>query len=77
MLTVNKYGDIEIEVVSVYRYIFSRDRTVDGVWICNWIYCTCTLVPTNKYDCLSELHTPKITVTTANINRSKSLLAVA
>jgi hypothetical protein len=65
------------EVVSVYGYLFSRDRTIDGVWIGNWIYCTCTLIKADKYDCLSELLTPKITVTTSNINRSKSLLAVA
>jgi hypothetical protein len=35
------------------------------------------LVTTNNYDSLTELHTPKITVTTAHINSSQSSLAVA
>jgi hypothetical protein len=39
----------------------------DGVWIGNWIYWTLTLVTINNYDSLTELHTPKITVSTAHI----------
>jgi hypothetical protein len=34
-------------------------------------------VTTNNYDSLTELHTPKITVTTARIKFSQSSLAVA
>jgi hypothetical protein len=34
-------------------------------------------VTTNNYDSLTELHTPKITVTTAHIRSSQSSLAVA
>jgi hypothetical protein len=34
-------------------------------------------VTTNNYDSLSELHTSKITSTTAHIKRSQSSLAVA
>jgi hypothetical protein len=34
-------------------------------------------VTTNNYDSLTELHTPKITVTTAHIKSSLSSLAVA
>jgi hypothetical protein len=49
----------------------------DEVWIGNWIYWTLTLVTTNNYDSLNQLHTPKITVTTAHINSSQALLAVA
>jgi hypothetical protein len=51
--------------------------TIDGVWIGNRIYWTLTLVTTNNYDSLTELHTPKITVTTAHIKSSESSLAVA
>jgi hypothetical protein len=51
--------------------------TRDEVWIGNWIYWTLTVVTTNKYVSLTELHTPKITVTTAHITSSQSLLAVA
>jgi hypothetical protein len=42
--------------------IVTRDR----VWIGNRIYWTLTLVTTNHYGCLTELHTQKITVTTAH-----------
>jgi hypothetical protein len=51
--------------------------TTDQVWIGNWIYCNYTLVTTNNYGNLTELHTPKITVTTAHIKSSQSSLAVA
>jgi hypothetical protein len=50
--------------------------TGDEVWIGNWIYWTFTLVTTNSYDSLTELHTTKITVTTAHIKSSQSSLAV-
>jgi hypothetical protein len=38
---------------------------------------TFTLVTTNNYDSLIELHTPKITVSTAHMKPSQSSLAVA
>jgi hypothetical protein len=38
--------------------------TVDGVWIGDQIYWTLTLVTANNYDSLTELHTPRINVTT-------------
>jgi hypothetical protein len=44
--------------------------TVDGVWIGNWICWTLTLVTSNNYDSLTELHTPKITVSTAHLKSS-------
>jgi hypothetical protein len=52
--------------------------TTDGVWIGNRIYWTLLhRVTTNNYDSLTELHTPKITVTTAHIKSSQSSLANA
>jgi hypothetical protein len=51
--------------------------TIDGVWIDDRIYWTLTPVTTNMYDSFTELHTPKITVTTAHIKSSQSSLAVA
>jgi hypothetical protein len=36
-----------------------------------------TLETTNNYDSLTELHTPKISVTKAHIKSSQSSLAVA
>jgi hypothetical protein len=51
--------------------------TTDEGYMGNWIYRTLTLVTTNNYDSLTELHTPNITVTTAHINSSQSSLAVA
>jgi hypothetical protein len=49
----------------------SRDWVaIDMVWIGNRIYWTLTLVTTNNYDSLTQLHTPKITVTTAHIKSS-------
>jgi hypothetical protein len=49
------------------KMILSHGVTRDEVWIGNWIYWTLTLVTTNNYDSLTELHTPQITVTTAHI----------
>jgi hypothetical protein len=49
--------------------------TIDEVSIGNWIYWT--LVTTNSYDSIPELHTPKITVTTTHIKSSQFSLAVA
>jgi hypothetical protein len=51
--------------------------TTDGVWTGDWIYWALKLVTTNNYDNLTELHAPKITVTTAHIESSQSSLAVA
>jgi hypothetical protein len=48
----------------------------DEVWIGNQIYWTFTLATTNSYDSLTELHTPKITVTTAHMKSSQSSLAI-
>jgi hypothetical protein len=46
--------------------------TIDEVWIVNRIYLTVKqLLSTNNYDSLTELHTPKITVTTAHIKSSQ------
>jgi hypothetical protein len=60
------------------RLMSSHDGvTVDGVWIGNRIYWALTLVTTNNYDSLTELQTPKITVTTTRIKCSQSSLAVA
>jgi hypothetical protein len=51
--------------------ILSRDRvTLDGVWIANWIYGILTLVTTNTYDNLAELHCLKITVNTGHTKSS-------
>jgi hypothetical protein len=44
--------------------------TIDRVWTGNWIYWTFTLVTTSNSDSLTEIHTPKITVTTAPIQTS-------
>jgi hypothetical protein len=41
------------------------------------IYWKLTLITTNNYNSLTELHTPEITVITAHIKSSQSLLAVA
>jgi hypothetical protein len=58
--------------------ILSRDwATRDEVWIGNWIYWALTLATTNSYDSFTELHTPKITVTTAHIKFSQSSLGIA
>jgi hypothetical protein len=57
--------------------IQSRGVTADEVWISNWIYWTLTLVTTNNYVSLIELHTLKSTVTTAHMKSSQSSLAVA
>jgi hypothetical protein len=50
--------------------------TRNEVWICNWICWTFTERNSNHYS-LTELHTPKITVTTGRIKSSQCLLAVA
>jgi hypothetical protein len=49
---------------------------IDGVWIIGYIE-HLQNVTTNNYDSLAELHTPKITVTTADTKSSQSSLAVA
>jgi hypothetical protein len=61
-----------------YCFVLSRVRvTVDGFWTDNWIYWTLTLVTTNNYYSLTELRTPKITVTTAHVMSSQASLFVA
>jgi hypothetical protein len=58
--------------------ILSRDWvTVDGVWLVTGFIGHLKIVTANNYDNLAELHTPKITVTTAHIKSAQSLLAVA
>jgi hypothetical protein len=49
----------------------------DEVFIGKWIYWILPLVTTNNHDSLSELHTPKINVTTAHIESSQSSLTFA
>jgi hypothetical protein len=44
--------------------------TRDEVCIDNWIYWTVTLVTTNNYDSLAELHTPKSLLITAHMKSS-------
>jgi hypothetical protein len=51
--------------------------TIDGVWIDNWIHRTATLVTTDNYGSLPDLHTPNITVTAANTKISLLSLTVA
>jgi hypothetical protein len=56
------------ESLRVYGCIYSYIVTclsvpTDEVWIRNWIYWTLTLIATNNCGSLTELHTPKITVT--------------
>jgi hypothetical protein len=55
-----------------YHTVTWLSVTRDEVWIGNWIYWTITLVTTNNRDNLTELHTPKVTVTTAHIKSSQS-----
>jgi hypothetical protein len=55
----------------------SRDMSREEVLIGNWICWTLTLVTTNKYDSLTELHIPKATITTAHMKSTESSLAVA
>jgi hypothetical protein len=51
--------------------------TTDKVWIGNWIYGTLTLVTTNNYNSLSELHVSKSTVTITQTKSSQFSLAIA
>lgn len=51
--------------------------TRDEVWIGNWIYWTFSFGTDINYDSLSELLTPKITVTTEHRKPPQSSLAVA
>jgi hypothetical protein len=44
------------------RIVVCLTETIDGVWIGNW-----PAVTTNKYDNLTELHTPKITATVVHM----------
>jgi hypothetical protein len=51
--------------------------TRDEIWIGNRTYWTLTLMTTNNYASLIELHTPKSTVTAVHTNSSQSLLVIA
>jgi hypothetical protein len=44
--------------------------SITEVWIGNCIYWILTLVTTKNHDSLTELHTPKITVTIAQMKSS-------
>jgi hypothetical protein len=58
--------------------ILSRDRvTIDGVCIGTQFIEHLQNVAINNYDGLTQLHTPKITVTTGHMKSSQSSLAVA
>jgi hypothetical protein len=56
--------------------ILSSGVTRNEVWIGNWIYRTLNTLTKNDYHRLTELHAPKITVTTAHIKSYQSSLAV-
>jgi hypothetical protein len=57
---------------TVPTYCHDLRVTIDGVWISNRIYIEhLQNVNTNNYDSLTELLTPKITVTTAHIKFSQ------
>jgi hypothetical protein len=71
-------------VSKFHIYSVSTDTSVtllsvtrDEVWIDKWVYWTLTLVTTNNYDSLTEIHTPNITVTIAHIKSSQSSITVA
>jgi hypothetical protein len=49
-----------------YNIVTLLSPTIEGFWISNRIYLALTPVTINNYESLNELHTPKITVTTAN-----------
>jgi hypothetical protein len=51
--------------------------TINQVWTGNRIYWTFTVVTTNNYDSLTELHIAKIAATAAHIKYSQSSLTVA
>jgi hypothetical protein len=57
--------------------VLSRDSvTVDGVWIRNRIYWTITERNYKNQDNLTQIHTPKLTVTTTLTKSSQSSQAV-
>jgi hypothetical protein len=68
-----RYHYVPFYSLNTIAYLVTRDE----VWIGNRIYWTLTFVTTHNYACLTELHTPKITVTTAHIIPSQPSLAVA
>jgi hypothetical protein len=53
------------------------NMTIDGVWIVIGFIGHLHNVSTNNYENLTELHTPKITVTTTHKKSSQFSLAVA
>jgi hypothetical protein len=61
---------------TIYGHVFNVFSDYRRVWIGNRMYWTLALVTTNNYDSLTELHTPKITVTETHIKSSQCLLAV-
>jgi hypothetical protein len=75
--TENNSKSILQHFLQIRKYGRVMSVTTDGVWIGNQIYSTFTNRNYKNYDGLTELHTPKITVTTAHIKSSQSSLAVA
>jgi hypothetical protein len=63
--------------LAVLKYCYVMGWLLTGVRLVSGFTEHLTLVTTNNYDSLTELHTPKITVTTAHIKSSQASLAVA
>jgi hypothetical protein len=68
-----RYHYVSFYSLNTIMYFVARYE----VWIGNRIYWTLIIVTTNNYGSLTELHTPKVTVTKAHIKSFQSSLAVA
>jgi hypothetical protein len=68
-----KFHILAARKVKTLIYCHARKVTIDGVWIGNRMYSTVT----ERNYSLTELHTPKVTVTIAHIKYSQFSLAVA